>query len=76
MFSDFLARQRPHIKNMINIGSSGTYLYWLKPEDRKKLEVCGADKGLVQDSSVFEIKQRLESEEKVAEINSNPEFDI
>ena len=27
----------------------GTYLYWLKPEDRKKLEVCGADKGLVQE---------------------------
>lgn len=26
----------------------GTYLYWLKPEDRKKAEVCGADKGLVQ----------------------------
>ena len=26
----------------------GTYLYWLKPDDRKKLEVCGVDKGLVQ----------------------------
>eukprot|EP00434_Breviolum_minutum_P024498 symbB.v1.2.021637.t1/scaffold1882.1/size97200/6 len=26
-----------------------TYLYWLKPDDRKKLEVCGVDKGLVQD---------------------------
>jgi len=26
-----------------------TYLYWLKPDDRKKDQVCGADKGLVQD---------------------------
>ncbi|CAJ1352918.1 unnamed protein product [Effrenium voratum] len=26
-----------------------TYLYWLKPDERKKMEVCGVDKGLVQD---------------------------
>ncbi|CAJ1399548.1 unnamed protein product [Effrenium voratum] len=48
-------KQFKHLEAMSDVDESGnsyfgsTYLYWLKPDERKKMEVCGVDKGLVQD---------------------------
>eukprot|EP00435_Cladocopium_sp_Y103_P073360 s105_g43.t1 len=47
--SALLANAMSDVDETGNSYFGSTYLYWLKPEDRKKLEVCGVDKGLVQD---------------------------
>ena len=47
--SALLANAMSDVDETGNSYFGSTYLYWLKPGDRKKLEVCGADKGLVQD---------------------------
>ncbi|CAK9007841.1 Eukaryotic translation initiation factor 2A (eIF-2A), partial [Durusdinium trenchii] len=47
--SALLANAMSDVDETGNSYFGSTYLYWLKPEDRKKAEVCGADKGLVQD---------------------------
>lgn len=47
--SAMLANAMSDVDETGNSYFGSTYLYWLKPDDRKKAAVCGAEDGLVQD---------------------------